>query len=211
MSAVVVPWAIAFSVFAVFVLVVLNVTLAARGARREEPPQPPVAETNKPEQGAGSLTGEPGEVDAEDGPAVPSLAALDCLRRLPGVRGVALWGAHGAVLQAEGDLLGTILPEASRLLETLHQAGAAIGTGPWMSFRVEGLGGTIYGAKMRGVSLVAVVDPSADSAQIERQLYQATLRAPIELLVSGGDADQRPLAVEDPGPDRRAEEPSRTS
>ncbi len=191
MSAQFVPWAIGAAVFAVFVLVLLNLALAARSGR-----QPPAAApaADAPPEGQGVPTPqEPEAPEAEPAEAleVPSLPDLDRLRRLPGVRGVALWGAHGAVLRAEGELLGTILPEGRRLLETLRQAGASVGSGAWMSFRVEGLSGTIYGARMRQVSLVAVVDPSADPRQIERHLYEATLGVPPSLLEGSEGTEDR--------------------
>ncbi len=211
MSAQFVPWAIGAAVFAIFVLVILNLTLAAR-SNRQPPAADPAAGGAAEHQAEPAAQGpEAQEAEPAEALAVPSLPDLDRLRRLPGVRGVALWGAHGAVLRAEGDLLGTILPEGRRLLETLRQAGASVGSGAWMSFRVEGLNGTIYGARMRQVSLVAVVDPSADPRQIERHLYEATLGVPASLL-EGGEEDSGPELAEslERGPeqlgDGRAEE-----
>ncbi len=190
MSAALVPIAVGFVAMAVSVLVILNLSLAA-GARAvpdaagetaaETQEQPPVAEDQQLKRQ---------EPDQESGLDLPSFQDLDALRRLPGVRGVALWGAHGAVLRAEGELLETILPEAARVLDTLRQAGGAVGSGPWMSFKVEGLTGSIYGARMHGVSLVVVTDPSAEASQIERQLYQTTLHTPAEL----AQTDARPAS-----------------
>ncbi|MHB1980650.1 MAG: hypothetical protein ACYCOS_02925 [Sulfobacillus sp.] len=196
MSAALVPIAVGFVAMAVAVLVILNLSLAA-GARTvpeaagdkaaETQEQPPVADDQQLERQ---------ESDQESELELPSFQDLDALRRLPGVRGVALWGVHGAVLRAEGELLETILPEAARVLETLRQAGGAVGSGPWMSFKVEGLTGSMYGARMHGVSLVVVTDPSAEASQIERQLYQTTLHAPAELAQT--DARPAPDDLDDP-------------
>lgn len=181
MSAGLVPIAVGFAVMAIAILVILNLTLAAGAKPAQEAPSRTVpANQDQAPNAEGDQTQRQGS-DRESDLELPSFQDLDLLRRLPGVRGVALWGAHGAVLRAEGELLETILPEAVQVLETLRHAGGAVGSGPWMSFKVEGLTGSIYGAKMHGVSLVVVTDPSAEATQIERHLYQATLHAPAEL------------------------------
>lgn len=200
MSAALVPIAVGFATAALAILVILNLTLA-RGARRADGAEgqdakPSEAETAPTE----SAQIERQELGPESELELPSFQDLDQLRRLPGVRGVALWGPHGAVLRAEGELLETILPEAVKVLETLRHVGGAVGSGPWMSFKVEGLTGSIYGAKMHGVSLVVVTDPSAEANQIERHVYQATLHAPGQL------AEDRPQVQDAAEADQEADE-----